>query len=149
MVKQVLIAIVLVAAAAVIAHYHVAAQTYYPVVQINSPEGLSYLAVMDPAAERQACGAANDRFLKPFKQMCEQCRIVYARCERELEGLEARLYNGAAVPHPEVDAPGLRMAIVGPADVAQKTCDYIAADMMKRGIAGAACVSANRPPPLR
>jgi hypothetical protein len=149
-VRQVAIAVVLVAAAAVLAHYHVAAQTYYPVVRVSSPEGLSYLAVMDGTNERQACGAANDRFLKPFKLMCEKCRIVYARCERELDGLEAQLKNGALVPHPEVDAPGFRMAIIGGADdAAQKACDYIAADMTKRGIRAAACVGANRLPPAR
>ena len=143
------IALLLIAAAAAVAHFHVAAQSYYPVVRITAPEGLSYLAVMDPQKERQACGAANDRFLKPIKSMCENCRIVYARCERALEDLEAKMHNGAAIPHPEVDARGFRMAIIGNAEVAQKTCDFVAADMVKRGIRAATCVRADRPPPAR
>jgi len=147
--KQTLIAIVLIAAAAVVAHYHVAAQRYFPIVHISSSDGLSYLAVMDPTPERQACGAANDRYLKPIKQLCRDCRIDYARCERALEGLEAQIHDGKPVPHPAIDAPGFRMAIVGEADMAQKTCAYIAAGMVKQGVRAAACVAANRPPPAR
>jgi hypothetical protein len=147
--KQALIAIVLIAAAAVVAHYHVAAQRYFPIVHISSPDGLSYLAVMDPTPERQACGASNDRYLKPIKQLCKECRIDYARCERSLDGLEAKLHDGVLIPYPAVDAPGLRMAVVGDANAAQMACAFIAAGMVKQGIPAAACVRPNRPPPAR
>lgn len=143
------VALLIIAASAVVAHFHVAAQIYYPIVRIAAPEGLSYLAVMDPQRERQGCGVANDRFLNPFKTLCEKCRIVYARCERALEDLEAKLYDGKPVSHPQVAARGFRMAIIGDANAAQKTCELIAADLLKRGIKTAACVQANGTPPLR
>ena len=143
----IVIAIVLLAAAGAVAHFHVAAQSYYPVVRIAAPEGLSYLAVMEVQRERQGCGAANDRYLRPIKAMCDKCRIVYARCERELEDLEAKLRDGKPVGYPQVDSPGLRMAVIGDGRMAKKMCDFIAADMMKRGVSAATCVAANRTPP--
>ena len=147
--RDILIAIALIAGAAVLARYHIASQTYYPVARVSSPEGIAYLAVLEAAADAEACSAANERFLKPFRHSCEQCKVVYAHCTRELEGIEAQLHEGTLVAHPEVDAPGLRMAVLGEADAAQRTCDYIAADMVKRGIRSAACFSKKRPPPAR
>ncbi len=142
-------ALLLLVAAAAVAHFHVAAQSYYPVVRIAAPQGLSYLAVMDAQQERQGCGVANDRFLRPIKAMCDECRIVYARCERELEDLEAKVRDGKLVEYPRVDSPGFGMVILGDLNTAQKVCDFIAADMVKRGISTATCVRANRAPPAR
>jgi hypothetical protein len=147
-VKQGLIAAVLIAAGAVIAHYHVASQSYFPVVRMSAPEGVTYLAVQPATHERQDCGAANDRFLLPIKEGCKECRLEYARCERELAGVEASLLNGSRVPHYQVFGPGLRMAVMGPAQNAKAACTYIAADMVKRGLASAVCVEPDRLPPI-
>ena len=130
----------LIAAGAWLAHLHVASQTYRPIVRLASPDGLTYTTVQDEVSERRACGAANDRFLGPIKELCKQCQVVFARCERRLEGLEAALAEGAAVPHYQVYAPGLRIAIAGPSAAAKASCEYIAADMVKRGQRSAACV---------
>ena len=138
--KQAIIALVLIAVGSWLAHLHVASQSYYPVVRLTSPEGLVYTTVQNEVQERRACGAANERFLKPIKETCKQCQVVFARCERKLEGLEAALANGAAVPHYQVFAPGLRIAIVGPAPAAKASCEYIAGDMVNRGQRTAACV---------
>ena len=139
--KQAIIALVLIAVGSWLAHLHVASQTYHPVVRLASPEeGLVYTTVQDEVHERRACGAANDRFLKPIKDVCKQCQVVFARCERKLEGLEEALANGAPVPHYQVFAPGLRIAIAGPAAPAKAACEYIAGDMVKRGQRSAACV---------
>ena len=138
--KQALIALVLIAVGSWLAHLHVASQTYYPVVRITSEDGVVYTTVQNEVSERRACGAANDRFLKPIKETCKQCQVVYARCERKLEGFELALAEGAAIPHPQVFAPGLRIAISGPAAAAKANCDFIAGDMVKRGIRSAACI---------
>ena len=138
--KQAVIALVLIAVGSWLAHLHVASQTYYPVVRVTSSEGIVYTTVQSEVSERRACGAANDRFLKPIKEVCKQCQVVYARCERKLEGFELALAEGAAIPHPQVLAPGLRIAISGPDAMAKATCDFIAADMVKRGIRAAACI---------
>jgi hypothetical protein len=139
--KQALIALVLIAVGSWLAHLHVASQTYRRVVRLASPVGLTYTTVLDVGHARRAWGAANDRFLKPIKETCKQCQLVFARCERNLEGLEAALADGGPVPHYQVFAPGLRIAIAGPAAAAKASCDFIAADMVKRGVRLAACVN--------
>ena len=138
--KQAIIALLLIAVGSWLAHLHVVSQEYHPVVRLASPEGLTYTTVQDAVGERRACGAANDRFLKPVKDRCKECQVVYARCERKLEGFEAALADGAAVPHYQVFGPGLRIAIVGPAPAAKASCDFIAGDMVKRGVRSAACI---------
>jgi len=112
--KQAIIALVLIAVGSWLAHLHVASQTYYPVVRLTSSDGLVYTTVQDDLQERRACGAANERFLKPIKEACKQCQVVFA--------------------------PGLRIAIAGPAPAAKASCEYIAGDMVKRGQRTAACV---------
>ena len=145
--KQIGIAVVLVAAASVVAHYHVAAQTYHPVVRVAAPDGVTYLAVQQPTSERQACGVANARFLRPIKEGCKDCRVEHARCERELMGLEASLAHGERLPYHQIFAPGLHLAIIGAPEPAKAACEFIAADMHKRGVAAAACVERDRLPP--
>jgi hypothetical protein len=140
-INQWIIVAALIAAGAWLAHLHVVSQTYRPVVRLASPDGLTYTMVQDEVTERRACGSANDRFLGPIKESCQQCQVVFARCERKLEGLEAALAEGAAVPHYLVYAPGLRMAIAGPAAAARASCEFIAADMVKRGLRSAACLN--------
>ncbi|HXM80315.1 MAG TPA: hypothetical protein VN929_00145 [Burkholderiales bacterium] len=140
-IKGAIIALVLIGAGAWLAHLHVVSQAYHPVVRVNAPEGLSYVAVLDPTSERQACGAANERFLRPVKEGCKKCEVAYARCERRLEPLEQDLYDGKAIGYHRVYAPGVRVAILGPASAAKATCEFLAADMMKRGMPSAACLN--------
>jgi hypothetical protein len=138
--KQAILVIVLIVAGAWLAHLHVASQTYHPVVQVLAPEGLTYTAVQDPTSERSACGAANDRFLGPLKAQCKQCQVLYARCARSLEGLELSIRDGTPIPQHLVYAPGLRIAIAGPAGMAKASCDFLAGDLVKRGVRSATCL---------
>src|SRR5882672_12921507 len=124
------LALVLIVAASVVAHLYVQSQVYYPVVRLNLPDGLSIAAVLPETKERKACGAANDRFVAPFKQTCKDCKIAMARCERQLEGLELAMHDGAPVPHPMVVARELRMAVMGPAEAAKAGCQVVAANMV-------------------
>jgi hypothetical protein len=134
------LAVLLIGVAAVIAHFHVMGQVYHPVSKVAAPEGLTYLAVQLPTAARQACGEANNRFLAPIKESCKDCKVEFARCERELEGLEDKLLNRQPMPHYQVVSPGLRMAIIGQADKAKAACDVIAGMMAQQGLRPAACV---------
>jgi len=138
---QLVIVAALLAVAAELAHMHVAAQIYYPVVQLVDPQvGLTYTAVQDETADRRACGEANDRFIDPIRAACPQCKVVFARCARELDGIAAALYaNRAAVKH-LVLSPGMRLGIEGNADAAERSCTFIADDMVKRGYRSAVCV---------
>ena len=137
---QVLIAVVLIAAASVLAHMHVVIQTYHPVTRIASPEGLVFTVVQDAKQERRDCGTANERFLEPIKAHCKTCRVVIARCERELEPFERSVYEGEALRHHQVFATGLRLAIDGPAELARASCELTAAELVKRGMRSAHCL---------
>ena len=67
--------------------------------------------------------------------------MVAARCERVVDGDEERaLLEGKPLPGYLVVAPGLRLAIRGPEQSARANCEYIAGDMARRGVRGAACV---------
>jgi hypothetical protein len=123
-----------------LAHLHVISQSYHPVVRLSSPDGLVYTAVQDARQERQACGAANDRFLDPVKLLCKQCKVEIARCERQLEGFELAVYESRKVPNYVVSGPGVRMAIAGPPATAKASCDQIVSEMVRSG-RSAACLS--------
>ena len=134
------IGVALAVAAGFVAHMHVVAQTYYPSLRVEAPGGLMYVVVQDEKAERRECGAANDRFLARIKQGCKECRILAARCTRELEEpLERDLSTATPVKYSTVVAPGMRMAIVGPQPLAHKSCELIAEQAQKQGATPTAC----------
>ena len=138
--KQTVVVLALLALGAVLARYHVANQSYYPVSKLASADGYTFHMVQDRTAERGACGQANDRFLEPIKKACAHCAVVYARCERELHGLELSLLLGDPVPMHVVIAPGLRMAIEGPAERVRRDCEHIATNLVRSGARSAGCV---------
>jgi hypothetical protein len=142
-----LIAALLIGAASVIAHLYVQSQVYYPVVRMTLPEGLSIAAVLAETKERKVCGARNTRFLAPFKQQCKECKLISARCERELEGLDLALRQGEPIPYPTVVAREARVAFIGPADLAKIGCDATAASMVSKGYKYATCMPAHKASP--
>ncbi|HVC10806.1 MAG TPA: hypothetical protein VNE59_04160 [Burkholderiales bacterium] len=124
----------------VLAWYHVASQVYYPTLQLRAPEGFTYSVVQDPTGERQACGAANDRFLEPVRAQCKDCKVLYARCLRHLDESERVLVSQNAALGYVVLSPGMHMAISGPKARLRAVCDRIADDMVSRGYSSAACI---------
>jgi len=138
--KQAIVILVLLAVGAVLAHFHVANQSYYPVSKLASADGYTFHMVQDRRAQRNACGEANERFLGPIKARCLQCQVLYARCERELQGVELALLMGDPMPMHVVIAPGLRMAMEGPKERVREQCQQFAADLVKGGASTAACV---------
>ena len=138
--KQALVIVVLLVAGSVLAYYHVANQSYFPVAKLVSADGYTFLMVQDRRAQRNACGQANDRFLAPIKARCLQCDVVYARCERELQGLELALLMGDTVPVHVVISPGLRLAMEGPKERVRRECEQLATELVKGGAPSATCV---------
>jgi hypothetical protein len=138
--RQAIVILVLLVLGAILAHYHVANQSYYPVTKLTSAEGFSFVMVQDRTARRDDCGKANDRFLEPIKARCKMCDVVYARCERELNGLEFALLSGDAVPMHVVVAPGVRLAMEGPKQRVRKECEQLAATLVRAGHKSASCV---------
>ena len=142
---KVSIGVALAVAASFVAHMHVVAQTYYPTVRVEAPEGLTYVLVQDEKAERRECGAANERFLERIKQGCKDCKILLARCTRTLEeALERDVYQ--TMKYATVIAPGMRMAVVGPQPLANTNCMLIAEAANKQGASPATCVRAASAP---
>lgn len=139
-VRKVLVIVVLLAAGAVLARYHVANQHYFPVSKLVSSDGYTFVLVQDRTDTREACGKANDRFIAPLKLACAQCQVEYARCERELHGLELALLQGDAVPVHVVRTPGVRLAMQGPPATLRRDCEAMAASIVKTGVSYAACV---------
>jgi hypothetical protein len=139
-VKQATILFLLALGGLWLAHLHVTAQTYHPVVRMTSSDGLVYTALLDATAERRTCGEANRRFIQPVTAACKECQVVFARCERQLEGLELALSRRDPIPHYFVSSPGVRLAVIGPAPAARSTCDSIAGDILRRGVRRASCV---------
>lgn len=138
--KHALVLIALAIAGSVLAYFHVASQTYFPVVRLSSSDGFTYVVVQDADADRNACGEANDRFLEPVKKLCTQCKVEYARCDRELEGIELALSAGEPIPHHAVVGRGVRVAVQGPPDKVRAVCEEIASDIVRAGVPSAACV---------
>ncbi len=138
--KQAIVILVLLAVGSVLAYYHVANQSYYPVSKLASADGYTFHMVQDRLAQRNACGEANDRFLAPIKARCLQCDVLYARCERELQGVELALLMGDSMPMHVVIAPGLRLAIEGPKERVRQECEQLATELVKGGAPTAACV---------
>jgi hypothetical protein len=133
--QQAAIAAALAFAAVALAHMHGESQRYRPTVEIAAPHGLTYLAVQEATAQRQACAAANRRFLEPVKTGCRDCEVLGARCER-IADEEAGPLDAKSVSVYLVTAPGLHLAIRGPEPSARQNCEFIAADMLKRGMRG-------------
>ena len=138
--SKIIIALALIGSASVVAHLYVQSQVYYPVVHLMLPDGLSIAAVLPETKERKACGAANDRFVTPFKQSCKDCKVAIVRCERQLEGLELAMHDSVPVPHPMVIARELRMAVMGPPEAAKAGCAVLAANMVANGVKTAVCI---------
>ena len=130
----------LLALGSVLAQYHVANQSYFPVSKLASADGYTFHMVQDRTAERGDCGRANGRFLGPIKKTCAHCDVVYARCERELHGLELALLMGDPVPMHVVIAPGLRLAIEGPEERVRRECELLATTLVNNGTTSAGCV---------
>ena len=65
--KQAIVILVLLAVGSVLAYYHVANQSYYPVSKLASADGYTFHMVQDRRAQRNACGEANERVLAPIK----------------------------------------------------------------------------------
>lgn len=141
--KHILIVVAVLALGGLIAQMHVATQSYQPVVRVQGPAGLSYTAVLDARRERTACGVASQQFIAPLKLDCPECRIIYARCRREGEGLPAlaeQLHGGPG--HSLVSMPGVTITIDGTPDLTSRTCEQIASSVQRWGIEGARCVAA-------
>jgi hypothetical protein len=138
--RKPLLILVLLAAGAVLAHYHVSNQHYFPVSKLASSDGYTFHVVQNRTDAREDCGKANDRFLAPLKTACRQCEVIYARCERELHGLQLALLMGDAVPVHVVVAPGVRLAMEGPPATLRRDCEAMAAAIVKTGVRYAACV---------
>ena len=139
--KQVLIAAAALGLGGLIAQLYVATQTYRPVVRVEGPDGVAYTAILSATRERPDCGAASERFLEPIRAACPECRIAFARCVRQGDGLAASVMEGAKGPHAVVRMPGVSIAIDGAGDAERRDCELIANGVQRLGVPGARCIA--------
>ena len=135
----------LLAVGGVFAHYWVATLTYYPTAKVALPGGFSFSVVQQSQPDRAACGEANERFLAPLASACKGCKVVYARCQRTIDGTDLLLMTESSPSFYTVIAPGLRMRMHGPADQLGAVCDGIAPQLVRSGRAKATCVPPRDP----
>ena len=138
--KKILLTVVLLGSGLALAQLFVDAMAYYPVIKVASLGGIEFTLVHDATGNRQACGVENRKFLEPLKKQCKECKVVYARCERQLEGAELALSRRETMPHYVVSASNLRMLVTGPSVAAKRACEDVAANMVKNGLQTAACL---------
>ena len=87
--RKVLIIVVLLAAGAVLARYHVANQHYFPVSKLVSSDGYTFVLVQDRTDSREACGkapvtakdirfsfAARDSMLRGIETLAKAVRVT-------------------------------------------------------------------------
>lgn len=134
--RRLAIIALLVIASAAVADLHVARQSYTPVIRVASPDGLTYTALFEPRPDWYACAEASRRFLDPVKERCAACEVVFARCERSSDDLEAMW----GAEQQWVAGPGINIAISGPTAAARRSCHFIAVDVMRRGAGAASCL---------
>ncbi|MGA8005285.1 MAG: hypothetical protein WCA17_04235 [Burkholderiales bacterium] len=135
----------LLAVGGVFAHYWVATLTYYPTAKVALPGGFAFSVVQQAQPDRAACGEANERFLGPLESVCKDCKVVYARCQRAIDGADLLLMTEASPSFYTVIAPGLRMRLHGPAKQLGAVCDGIAAQLVRSGRANATCLRPRDP----
>jgi hypothetical protein len=124
---------------ALAAYLYVRNQPYYPVARVAAPGGLTYTAFSGETRGRDACTAANERFVDPLRKDCPDCTVLFERCESKAEMMRLRV---AAVSDPVVLSRGVSLAVAGPRALAHATCELIAQDLAKRGLEGSRCLPA-------
>ena len=111
---------------------------YYPVSRTSMPGGYSLVAIQQPAV-KDACEAANARYVAPMKA-CAECKVEYSGCDASLAGVEKALVAGEPVAQYSLSAGPLRMLINGPDQVSKVVCEQMVGDLGKKGTT-ASCVA--------
>lgn len=138
--KKTLLAVLLLGGGLALAQLYVESVAYYPVVKISAPSGLEFTFVHDAIGNREACAVANRGFVDPIKSECKECKVVYARCERDLKGAELALLQRKALPYYMVSASNMRLMVTGPPKIAQKACEDLALNIIKNGLHSTTCL---------
>jgi hypothetical protein len=118
------------------AYAHFSNRTYVPIARVQAPEGVVYTAFANETRGREACDAANARFVEPLVQQCPQCRIAFARCADREEAIALQL---AAQRSYTVAMPGLRISVDGAPELARASCEAVAASVAQHGMDKARC----------
>jgi hypothetical protein len=114
---------------------------FAPVARVRTQDGFFITAIQQRTATRRACRESLDRFVKPLEKNCPGCLVEWAGCATELEGMELALARGEQLPVYTVSSSGVRLALVGPPQAVQRTCEQIVAHARSMGTVNASCVS--------
>ena len=114
---------------------------FYPVARIATADQVTYTAFSDEVSGREACEAANARFVEPLRESCPACSVAFTRCERKAEVIALRLEQTTDGPPLIVSFPGMQIAVSGPPALARATCEFMAGDLARQGVKGPRCVT--------
>lgn len=133
-----LVVLALIGGLAIAVYWHWSSRSYAPIAAVLAPGGVTYTAFSDETRGRDACAAANARFVQPLMQQCPACTVLFERCEDKAHALELRLAAGRSHL---VSMPGLHIGVAGPQEVAKTSCELIAADLGKHGVSQGRCIA--------
>lgn len=129
----------LVAGVSLVGYLYLQTFKFYPVVQVDLPEGIKLTAVLREARVVEDCQRTTARFLTPFKK-CTACKVLSVRCDRRLVGLELALRDGRPISFHTVVGGSARLALEGPPELARLSCEAAAAEMISKGLRSATCL---------
>ncbi len=142
--KYLVLALFMLAAGAALTQSDLGTQIYYPVVRLRTSDGFFITSVQERTSRRTACRESMEQFIEPIRRDCARCTLESAECVSDLVGVELALANGEVLDVHTVTAEGIKMALVGPPESAQKTCEAIAARIVLNGMKNASCVFPRR-----
>ena len=85
-----LVVLALIGGLAIAVYWHWSSRSYAPIAAVLAPGGVTYTAFSDETRGRDACAAANARFVQPLMQQCPACTVLFERCEDKAHALELR-----------------------------------------------------------
>ncbi len=142
--KYLVLALLMLVAGVALTQSDLGGQTYFPVVRFRTSEGFFITAVQERTTKRAACKESMEQFMEPIKRDCPACTLQSAECVSDLVGMELALATGGLLDVHTVTAEGIKMALVGPPESAQKTCESIATRIVLNGMKNASCVYPRR-----
>jgi len=137
-VKNMLIALVLIAAAAAAVYFWPSGGPYYPSVGYADPEGSRFTFLHQPVSSERGCRDLAERLAAPLRKQCAAC-LQPAQCPSAVppewrDALEDRPVGGYTVR-----ADKQRILVAGAQ--AAKVCAQLEQQIRRQGLTSARCVA--------
>ncbi|MGB5080121.1 MAG: hypothetical protein WBO23_05190 [Burkholderiales bacterium] len=136
--KNMLLALALIAAAVAAVYFYPAGGPYYPSVGYADPDGSRFTFLHQPVSAERGCRDITERLASPLRKQCAAC-LQPARCPGAVppewrDALEDRPVTGYTV------RAGKQRILVAGAQAA-KVCALLEQQIRSQGLASARCVA--------